>query len=108
MGKLPDDACPYPRPFPDDFQDCPTFVRDDPTAGGTKEHPVITGGSCVNLTVGIFWDELRHRYGKCRLGDSAARLALLKTQIVDSDSYVNTHADFDDMNLVPPPIMPPR
>ena len=65
-------------------------------------------GSCSNLTVGIFWDELRHRYGKCRLGDSAARLALLKTQIVDSDSYVNTHADFDDMNLVPPPIMPPR
>jgi hypothetical protein len=64
-------------------------------------------GSCVNLTVGIFWDELRHRYGRCRLGDSGARLALLKTQIVDSDSYVNAHADFDD-NLPPPPIMPPR
>jgi hypothetical protein len=64
-------------------------------------------GSCVNLTVGIFWDELRHRYGRCRLGDSAARLALLKTQIVDSDSYVNAHADFDD-NLPPPSIMPPR
>jgi hypothetical protein len=64
-------------------------------------------GSCVNLTVGIFWDELRHRYGRCRLGDSAARLALLKTQIVDSDSYVNAHADFDD-NLPPAPIMPPR
>ena len=67
-----------------------------------------TSGSCVNLTVGTFSDELRHRYGKCRLGDSAARLALLKTQIVDSDSYVNAHADFDDMSRVPPPIMPPR
>jgi hypothetical protein len=42
------------------------------------------------------------------LGDSAARLAHLKTQIVDSESYVNTHADFDDMSLTPPPIMPPR
>jgi hypothetical protein len=62
----------------------------------------------VNLTVGIFFDDLRHRYGRCRLGDSAARLALLKTQIVDSESYVNAHADFDDMGLVPPPIMPPR
>jgi len=62
----------------------------------------------VNLTVGVFSDELRHRYGKCQLGDSAARLALLKTQIVDSESYVNTHADFDDVTLAPPPIMPPR
>jgi hypothetical protein len=69
---------------------------------------VGTIGSCVNLTVGIFWDELRHRYGKCRLGDSAARLALLKTQIVDSESYVNRHADLDDVDLAPPPIMPPR
>jgi hypothetical protein len=69
---------------------------------------VIAGGSCANLVVGIFWDDLRHRYGKCRLGDSAARLALLKTQIADSDSYVNTHADFDDTDLAPPPIMPPR
>jgi hypothetical protein len=43
------------------------------------------------------------------LGDGAARLAFLKTQIVDSESYVNTHADFDDMALgPPPPIMPPR
>jgi hypothetical protein len=42
------------------------------------------------------------------LGDSAARLALLKTQIVDSESYVSRHADLDDMDLAPPPIMPPR
>lgn len=62
----------------------------------------------MNLTVGTFWDDLRHRYAKCRLGDSAARLALLKTQIVDSESYVNAHADFDDKDLAPPPIMPPR
>ena len=69
---------------------------------------MVSTGSCAHLTVGIFWDELRHRYGKCELGDSAARLARLKTQIVDSDSYVNAHADFDDVTLDPPPIMPPR
>jgi len=56
----------------------------------------------------MYSDELRHRYARCRLGDSAARLAHLKTQIVDSESYVNAHADFDDMSLIPPPIMPPR
>lgn len=105
---LPDDACPYPRPFPDDFQECPTFVRSEPTLERLGDHPVITSGSCVNLTVGIFLDDLRHRYGKCRLGDSTARLALLKTQIADSDAYVNAHADFDNVTLAPPPIMPPR
>ena len=78
------------------------------TSEQSGDRPVVGIGACVNLTVGIFFDDLRHRYGRCRLGDSAARLAHLKTQIVDSESYVNTHADFDDKNLAPPPIMPPR
>ncbi len=74
----------------------------------TPDQPNLSSGSCVHLTVGIFLDDLRHRYGRCELGDSAARLARLKTQIVDSESYVNAHADFDDVTLDPPPIMPPR
>jgi hypothetical protein len=108
MGKLPDDACPYTRPFPEDFQECPTFVRADVVTEPSIDQPVTAGGSCVNLTVGIFLDELRHRYARCRLGDSAARMAHLKSQIVDSESYVNAHVDFDESTLAPPPIMPPR
>ena len=68
----------------------------------------VNTGSCVNLIVGSFSDELTHRYARCRLGDGSARLAHLKTQIVDSESYVNTHADLDEMIFTPPPIMPPR
>jgi len=56
----------------------------------------------------MYWDGTKHRYGRCRLGDSAARLAHLKNQIADSDLYVSWHADPDDLGLVPPPIMPPR
>ena len=67
-----------------------------------------TVSSCGHLVVGVYWDGTRHRYGKCELGDAPARLAYLKTQIADSDSYVNWHADPDDLGLVPPPIMPPR
>ncbi len=74
----------------------------------TRDGRPRTNASCANLTVGSFWDGTKHRYGKCRLGDSAARLALLKTQIADSDSYVNAHADTDDLGSLPPPIMPPR
>jgi hypothetical protein len=64
--------------------------------------------SCANLGVGTFWDESKHHYGRCGLGDSSARLSLLKTQVVVSESYVLLHSDPDDEALAPPPIMPPR
>ena len=62
--------------------------------------------TCGHLIVGMYWDGTRHRYGKCGLGDATARLAYLKNQIAESDSYINWHADPDD--VAPPPIMPPR
>jgi hypothetical protein len=108
MGKFPDDACPYPRPFPDDFRECASFERVTLSSIPGTNDPARANSTCANLTVGLFWDGTNHRYGRCRLGDSAARLALLKTQISDSDLYVSSHADPDDPGLVPPPIMPPR
>jgi len=108
MGKFPDDACPYRRPFPDDFRECPAFERVKLASIPSHDDPTRTNSTCANLTVGLFSDGTNHRYGRCRLGDSAARLALLKTQIVDSDIYVSSHVDPDDLGLEPPPIMPPR
>jgi hypothetical protein len=64
--------------------------------------------ACANLGVGTFWDSSTHHYARCSLGDSIARLALLKTQVVVSESYVLQHGDLDDDALTPPPIMPPR
>jgi hypothetical protein len=64
--------------------------------------------SCRHLSVGMYWDGTKHRYGQCRLGDIGARLAHLKNQIADSDTYVSWHAEPDNLGLVPPPIMPPR
>jgi hypothetical protein len=61
--------------------------------------------TCANLTVGTYYDAGKHRYAKCRIGDSAARLALLKSQVVVSEYVL---MDPDDANLSPPPIMPPR
>jgi len=108
MGKFPDDACPYHRPFRDDFRECAAFERVTLSSSPSMDDAARTNSTCANLTVGLFWDGTNHRYGRCRLGDSAARLALLKTQIVDSDFYVSSHADPDDPGLEPPPIMPPR
>jgi len=64
--------------------------------------------ACANLGIGTFWDETKHHYARCGLGDSIARLARLKTQLEVSESYVLQHADPDDEALAPPPIMPPR
>jgi hypothetical protein len=108
MGKFPDDACPYPRPFPDDFQECAAFELVTLSSIVKRTDSPGANGTCANLTVGLFWDGTNHRYGRCRLGDSTARLALLKTQIVDRDIYVSSHADPDDPGLEPPQIMPPR
>ena len=105
MGKFPDDACPYPRPFPDEFQECPTFER---VTLSSIRKIAAPSSTCANLNVGRFFDGTNHRYGRCKLGDSAARLERLKTQIVDSDLYVSAHADPDAPGLQPPPIMPPR
>lgn len=108
MGKFPDDACPFRRPFPDDFRECESFERVTWSSIPATHDPPRANGTCANLTVGLFWDGANHRYGRCRLGDSAARLALLKTQLADSDFYVSSHADPGGAGLEPPPIMPPR
>ena len=108
MGKFPEDACPYARPFPDGFGECESFERVTLSSISSTDGPARLTSTCANLDVGLFWDGTNHRYGRCRLGDSAARLARIKTQIVDRDFYVSSHADPDDPGLVPPPIMPPR
>jgi hypothetical protein len=105
---LPGDACPYPRPFPKDFRDCAAFERvtSKPLRSAKDRTEAVT--SCVNLTVGTFWDGTTHHYGRCRLGDRVTRLALLRTQIADSETYVNWQLGSDDLGHLPPPILPPR
>jgi hypothetical protein len=107
IGKQPLDACPYARPFPKDFADCTAFQPVEFNAA-SRDAPVQMLTSCMNLVIGTFWEGATHRYARCQLGDSSARLARLKSQVVVSESYVLEHADPDDAALAPPPIMPPR
>jgi len=90
---VPDDACPYPRPFPKNFDECAAFER--------------RAGSCTHLTIGTYSDGLNHHYGRCRLGDAVARVALLKQQIVERDTYINRYADTEGLDQ-PTPSIPPR
>jgi hypothetical protein len=91
-----------------DFDDCTAFAPLDYSPVAANGESVRTVTTCQHLDIGTYWDGTKHRYGCCRLGDVPARLAHLRTQIADSDAYVNWHADPDDLGLAPPPIMPPR
>ncbi|HXN03134.1 MAG TPA: hypothetical protein VN973_14755 [Candidatus Dormibacteraeota bacterium] len=107
IGKLPLDACPYQRPFRKDFADCSAFQPVEFNAASSDVPPQMLT-SCANLGIGTFWNEAKHHYARCGLGDGSARLARLKAQLVVSESYVLQHADPDDEAFAPPPIMPPR
>jgi len=93
MALLPDDACPYPRPFPEGFGDCGAFEQ--------------RAGSCIHLTIGTYFDGANHHYGRCRLGDGPARMALLKHHIVQRDSFIDHYADPEGLDQ-PTPTIPPR
>jgi len=89
MGKQPRDACPYPRPFPKAFADCSAFEPVDFNAAPSTDVPAQMLRSCANLGIGTFWDGGTHHYGRCRLGDSAARFEFVKHQIVQTQSYID-------------------
>jgi len=73
------DACPYRRPFPADFHDCPAYHPAyfvPLTSGYESMTPVWT---CSHLVPGPVPGQALRFYGRCRLGDEAARLAWVET-----------------------------
>src|SRR2546429_8546742 len=91
MGKLPADACPYPRPFPEGFSECAVFEEVALRHRRSIAAPETKGVSCRSLTVGTFWDGGNHHYGKCRLGDSAGRLGVGKKKIVERRTQIKKY-----------------
>lgn len=75
----PSDACPYPRPFPTDFRDCPAYHPAwfiPLTTGYDAMTPVWT---CSHLVAGAVPQAAARFYGRCRIGDQAARDAWVET-----------------------------
>jgi hypothetical protein len=61
----------------------------------------------MHLTIGTFFDGANHRYGRCRLGDRAARMAMIKYHIVQRDTYIEHFADPEGLDQ-PIRSLPPR
>jgi hypothetical protein len=71
MARSPD-ACPYPKPFPADFDDCPAFQPRQFIPLDTLYQPLQPVLTCRHLETRALRE--RHRwYGACALGDAEAR-----------------------------------
>ncbi|HKV32262.1 MAG TPA: hypothetical protein VJT14_14755 [Candidatus Dormibacteraeota bacterium] len=79
---VPLDCCPYERPFEIGFADCPGYEPEvfEPTTSRGKPLPAIL--ICGNLTTGAHGGHAEHRYGRCRLGDAAARREKIRSQLI--------------------------
>ena len=69
----PADQCPYRRPFPAGFDDCPAFTPAEFTALDLQHRPLAPVLSCLHLVVGSGPRPGGH-YPRCRIGDETARL----------------------------------
>src|SRR5918911_1893731 len=69
----PADACPYRRPFPEDFDDCPTYQGTVFVGLDLQYRPLRPSRTCRFLTVGEVGGTPGTFYGRCALGDAAAR-----------------------------------
>jgi hypothetical protein len=72
-GGLPPEACPYHRPFPQGFADCPAYraeVYRPTTTGYADLEPVLT---CIHLEPATVPQHASRFYARCRLGDAEAR-----------------------------------
>ena len=68
----PDDECPYPRPFPADFDSCPAYGARQFIPLDTPYQPLDPVLTCRHLETRAMTQ--RHRwYAACALGDAEAR-----------------------------------
>ena len=71
----PADACPFPRPFPAGFRDCPAYHPSRFVPFTTGYDAMSAVWTCGNLVAAPQPSAPARFYGRCRLGDEQARAA---------------------------------
>jgi len=67
------DACPYPKPFRADFNECPTYQTRHAIVVDSNDRPLHTIWSCRHMETRQVPGEPGHYYGACQLGDAKGR-----------------------------------
>jgi hypothetical protein len=73
MSVRPSDACPYPKPFGADFNECPTYQTRHAIVVDSNDRPLRTIWSCRHMETKQVPGQPGHYYGACQLGDAKAR-----------------------------------
>lgn len=79
MTDSPADRCPYSRPFPEDFDDCAAYQPNRFVALDSGYRPMPVVWTCSWLEPAAAPQRNRF-YGRCRIGDAAARQAWVNAQ----------------------------
>jgi hypothetical protein len=69
----PDDECPYPKPFPPDFSECPAFQATQMVALDISYRPLGSILTCRHLESRLVPDTTFRWYGACVIGNAEAR-----------------------------------
>lgn len=78
MADRPLDACPYPRPYAEAFDDCPTYAPAPFLAMDSQHRELGQIRTCRHLEVRSLGHGQAGFYGACALGDAAARAELAR------------------------------
>ena len=85
-GKLngssrPADECPFPRPFPMGFDQCPTFEPQPFTPTDMNDRPLPSVLTCRHLVTRSLDNGKVGWYAACRIGDVAARQRIVEIRV---------------------------
>ena len=69
----PADECPYPKPFPPDFMDCPAYQATQMVTLDISHRPLGLVMTCRHLESRLMPNTNYRWYGACVLGDAEAR-----------------------------------
>ena len=83
MTGRPPDACPYPKPFSSDFNECPSYQTRHAIVLDSADRPLRTIWSCRHMESKRAPDETGRFYGACQLGDAGDRQAWVQRIGVD-------------------------
>lgn len=73
MTGRPADACPYPKPFRADFNECPSYQTRHAIVLDSTNRPLRTIWSCRHMETKQVPGQSGHYYGACQLGDAKGR-----------------------------------
>src|ERR1700731_3724191 len=74
LSDEPPDRCIYPRPFAEDFADCPAYQATSFLATDSRNQPLGEWRTCRHLTAGNQLENRGRFYPRCALGSRAQRL----------------------------------